>query len=378
MSSFFGFGVYGLNLALSWAADPMVELICTRPFNPRDIVLDPLGHERLAPVLTATAAFQERLKASAGSRLSLDLPMLAGVDGNFVMDKAVHDVALTGAPMIAVTFFDADSLTSEAVDRAANFDLIVAGSTWNAETLRAHGLARVATVLQGIDPELFHPAPQPPASDGRFRVFSGGKLERRKGQDIVLAAFRRFAARHEEAVLEVAWRSPWPQGARSLDASALAAPVPFTAQGQVDIAGWADANGLAPYQVIDLGFVPNALLPGRLRQMDVAVFPNRCEGGTNLVAMECMACGVPTILSANTGHMDLIDGDNCYPLQRQLLDEATGWGESDVDEVVEALEQVYADREKAARRGAMGARTLAGMTWTRTAASMKDHMLAQP
>ena len=43
-----------------------------------------------------------------------------------------------------------------------------------------------------------------------------------------------------------------------------------------------------------------------LKQADLAVFPNRCEGGTNLVAMEAIACGVPTVLSANSGHLDLL------------------------------------------------------------------------
>ena len=28
LSSFFGWGVYGLNLALNWAADPDIELLC--------------------------------------------------------------------------------------------------------------------------------------------------------------------------------------------------------------------------------------------------------------------------------------------------------------------------------------------------------------
>jgi glycosyltransferase involved in cell wall biosynthesis len=48
-------------------------------------------------------------------------------------------------------------------------------------------------------------------------------------------------------------------------------------------------------------------MPSVLQEMNVAVFPNRAEGGTNLVAMECMACGLPVILSGNTGHLDLIE-----------------------------------------------------------------------
>src|SRR6185312_7856169 len=151
----------------------------------------------------------------------------------------------------------------------------------------------------------------------RFLVFSGGKLERRKGQDIVLAAFRVFAERHPEAMLVTAWRNAWPTPKSNIDESGLTAPLPFDAEGQADIAGWAAANGLGPGNFSDLGFVPNAQLPTILREMDAAVFANRAEGGTNLVAMECMACGVPTILSRNTGHLDLIEDDNCFPLTQQ-------------------------------------------------------------
>src|SRR3546814_10727981 len=81
-----------------------------------------------------------------------------------------------------------------------------------------------------------------------------------------------------------------------------------------------------------------------MREADVALFPNRAEGVTNLVAMEAMACGVPTILSANTGHLDIVAEGACIPLRRQrpvVVDDrylgTGGWGESDVEEMVEAL-----------------------------------------
>jgi hypothetical protein len=38
-------------------------------------------------------------------------------------------------------------------------------------------------------------------------VFSGGKLEHRKGQDLVIRAFVRFVQRHPDAVLVTAWGS---------------------------------------------------------------------------------------------------------------------------------------------------------------------------
>jgi hypothetical protein len=88
-------------------------------------------------------------------------------------------------------------------------------------------------------------------------------------------------------------------------------------------------------------------------------------------------------LSANTGHLDLIEGENCYPLTRQAalegreagVGDLAGWGESDVDEIVAALEAAYADREDARRRGLRGAETLSRLTWAETARRLKAAIL---
>jgi glycosyltransferase involved in cell wall biosynthesis len=241
----------------------------------------------------------------------------------------------------------------------------------------------VHTILQGVDPTQFHRAPKLGALRDRFLIFSGGKAELRKGQDIVLTAFKIFAKRHPDATLVTAWHSPWPHLARSLDQTGIAAPVAFGKDGKLDVAAWAAANEIAADQVIDLGDVPNLSMPTILREMDAAVFANRAEGGTNLVAMECMACGIPVILSRNTGHLDLIEEDNCYQLADQRavenrwnsIGDVQCWGESQVDEVVERLEQAYADRAEAARRGRRGAAMMKRLTWAETARQMKNVVL---
>src|SRR5262249_55865660 len=180
------------------------------------------------------------------------------------------------------------------------------------EVLAQLSIDHVQTLLQGVDTTHFHPGPRAGLFGDRFVVFSGGKLERRKGQDLVVQAFCAFAQRRPDALLVTAWSSPWPQFARSLDQNPSLSPIPFRPDGQVDVIAWAQANGIPERQMLDLGRVPNADMPRILREIDVALFPNRAEGATNFVAMECMACGVPTILSANTGHLDLIRDGNCY------------------------------------------------------------------
>jgi glycosyltransferase involved in cell wall biosynthesis len=121
----------------------------------------------------------------------------------------------TGSPA-RVIFFE-DSFLADAAAVAAEYDLLIAGSSWGEAVLRARGVRNVATVFQGVDPSLFHPAPRAGTLDGRFAVFSGGKLERRKGQDLVVLAFRAFAERHKNAVLVTSWHSPWPIAALTVN-----------------------------------------------------------------------------------------------------------------------------------------------------------------
>src|SRR5581483_11248947 len=114
------------------------------------------------------------------------------------------------------------------------------------------------TVLQGVDMTHFHPGPRAGLFGDRFVVFSGGKLEGRKAQDLVARAFRVFAQRHSDALLITAWSSPWPQHARTVEQHPGVSPILFRPDGQVDVMAWLEANGIPKRQVLDLGRVPNA------------------------------------------------------------------------------------------------------------------------
>ncbi|NES71997.1 MAG: glycosyltransferase family 4 protein, partial [Okeania sp. SIO2D1] len=139
---------------------------------------------------------------------------------------------------------------------------------------------------------------------------------------------------------------------------------------RLQITEWLLENDIPSNAVIDVGPIPNYMVGQILREADVAVFTNRCEGGTNLVAMESLACGIPTIISANTGHLDIINNSHCYPLHNQNSVKPTpqfpgidGWGESDVEEVVEMLEKVYFDREDAQLRSKTAVNFMQDLTW---------------
>ncbi|ABC23720.1 glycosyltransferase family 4 protein [Rhodospirillum rubrum] len=375
-----GWGTYGLNLCLALARQGHRPVPLSLA---QDLCLDGLTARTLAVALRDHAMAEKLLSLHGG----LDLPhmVLHGLGDHLSFSSFADRVH--GSPEVGVAFFESALIPSDNLARARDTALIVSGSSWNQMVLEAHGLTNARFCPQGIDPSLFHPAPRAGLlAPGAFVVFSGGKLEYRKGQDIVLAAFARFHARHPEALLVTAWHNLWPESLETLRESALVSSLPeIDGQGRLKIKAWAAAHGLPAEAVIDLGPLTNAQAPRLMREADLAVFANRCEGGTNLVAMEAMACGVPVALSANTGHLDLIAGSRqlgepvCWEMRGQsAIAELsgdlgrTGWGETSVEEVTETMEAAYRDRDENRRRGSAGARFMAGWSWDTQVARLVD------
>lgn len=234
-------------------------------------------------------------------------------------------------------------------------DRIVVLSLWNQHILREVGIPSVYAPM-GVDTEMFHPR-NAVRSDEFFTVFSGGKLEFRKGQDIVVAAFKVFHERHANTRLTTMWHNPWPDIARDLVKSPHTLAWRAGESPADNIHQWVTDNGVSAEAFADLGPMSRGELANFLPACDVALFCNRAEGGTNMVAMEALASGVPCILSDSTGHKDLISSPiPCYALERST--ETPGhkyWADSDLEEVIEALEHVYQNRGEARKTGTLAA-----------------------
>ncbi|MCM8738646.1 glycosyltransferase family 4 protein [Azospirillum sp. A1-3] len=369
ISSYSGWGLLGFHVARRMLAAGDLEPMPFYGLGSLDRkTTDPILLKRLEAnanaIITAMATRPNPTSPVRGT-----FPMLHGLGNGLIQPAGAF--TLSGDPDVAIVFLEDSKLDREAVERGRRFATIAAGASWTAEVLRNAGLTQVTVCPQGIDPTIFHAGPPRAHARDRFIIYSGGKLEFRKGQDITVAAFRRFHQRHPDALLVAGWFSPWPALARTMARSPHLEHAPrLDDKGQVDVAGWLRDSGLPEGSFQIAPPMPNAAMGQLLRHADVALFPNRCEGGTNLVAMEAMACGVPTILSDNTGHQDLIADLSCYPLHRQGRVEegpdglgTDGWGESDPDEIVEALERIYTDRTAAATVGAKAARRMLE-TWT--------------
>lgn len=274
---------------------------------------------------------------------------------------------------IGYTFFEFP-LEPKAAENAKQYDLIFCGSTWCQERLKERGIDS-KVLIQGVDHSIFHPGEGRPA-DGETWIFSGGKFEYRKGQDLVLAAFKEVLKTHPKTRLITAWQNPFPA---TMDSMAQSSHIKLPIGASTD--PWArylgllcEVNDIPKDRVMTLpGLIPNAKMADIYRQCDFGVFPNRCEGGTNLVMMEFMACGRAVVATGGTGHADVL----CQgmTLIHPRFD-AQRWNEPRVEDVVEALSEALKMNRLGIldKMGKYPANAMRQWTWERAARTIVENL----
>ncbi|MDD2468181.1 MAG: glycosyltransferase family 4 protein [Desulfobulbus sp.] len=281
-----------------------------------------------------------------------------------------------GAKNFGYTFFE-NELTTLSIENSHSYDCVLAGSTWCRDKLKQLGIENSDLLIQGVDPGRF--SPLPPKKEGNmFIIFSGGKFELRKGQDLVLSAFKILQKKYQDMILINCWYNSWPQSIALFQHSRH---LQFEAKGE----SWKEfmnniyrKNDLDPERIITLDLVNNQALRELYAKTDIAVFPNRCEGGTNLVLMEYMACARPVIASYTSGHRDVVTRKNALlldDLQPYRLYDTAGnlwadWEEPSVDQLVALIEYAYHHRRETRCLGEQAGQDMQRLTWTHTARSL--------
>ena len=95
------------------------------------------------------------------------------------------------------------------------------------------------------------------------------------------------------------------------------------------------------------------------------------------MAMETLACGITTILSSNTGHIDLLENNIQHAIGVKKLtrkvdpsltkayggDELNKWGETDPDELVYIWSQISKSKDQWRENGIEGAKYMENWSW---------------
>lgn len=362
------YGLYAVQIMLQYLRRGDGQIILTQ--KPAAVMMPALDQLKLLPFLNMGEKIAMALDAAQRVE-TFDGPALHACGNDFAGFK--NQNLVRGTRNVACAAFEHLAWTERGRENAKHHDAFIASSRWNEGYLKSLGLAPVHLCHQGIDTRFFHPWPLPGGRlwRDRFLIFSGGKFEFRKGQDIMTAAFKRFRVNHPEALLVAAWQSSTAPGIAGFpQAGHCYVPPELSERGDLKITEWLTLQGLPEGSYLALPFTHNIFFPQILRECNAAIFPSRAEGATNLVAMEAMACGVPTYVSANTGHKDLINEHGVGALHRQPpvkgapgLSSVEEWGETDPDEIVEVLERIYTETSAAKEQAARVAHNIKAWDW---------------
>ncbi len=266
-----------------------------------------------------------------------------------------------------------------AMDNLSRYDLLLTGSTWNQERIENATGRDVKVIHEGIDPALFCPGRKSGWSK-TFNIFSSGKIEFRKAQDVVLMAFKRFSERHADARLITLWNSPFSDlgnGYKGITEK----PIWQGEGGFLNVRRWAHENGIDETKVVELNVIPNPVLPQILREMDVMLAPSRVESCTSLPVKEAMACGVPVIYGRHSGMCDLPEVGIALKAHKPIRASTEyffpladwEWYEPNLEEIDEKLEWVYQNRQLSQLNAKQDSLTLQQTrTWAHHVNFLKD------
>ena len=294
-----GWGNYAKQLCIA-----LISKEWAFPITPYEAsIFDPCSYEWNLMLAAINQKSKDLIKVSKGQPENQFDYGFYGFGNSNTYDENEFSL-LKGEKKIAIIFFEHSSLKESYINFLKQFDLVVTGSTWNRSVLAKQGVTNVVKIIQGVDITYFNQIYPQNLLGSRFIIYSGGKLELRKGQDILLKAFKEFLVVCPNSLLICTWSND-SNSFRDIERSPYTKGVPKSGSPE-DIFDWITEQGISGDNILVPGTLNTIQISNLMKSADISIFPNRCEGGTNLVAMESLCCGIPTALSSNSGHLDLL------------------------------------------------------------------------
>lgn len=203
--------------------------------------------------------------------------------------------ALGKGAKFSLSFFEIDSLDKHRVKNLKSMDMNIQPSEWGKLVLKNHKIDNVTTIPCGFSPEIFKPKKIEKKSP-TYRFFNIGKMEYRKGHDIICKAFNNIFLQNDDVELHMFWDNM------------------FLNQQEKDV--WvsqyknsklADKIFFHSYKKTDQEFADF------ISSMDCGIFPTRAEG-FGLPILQSIACGKPVITTNYSGQTEYCNADNSFLL----------------------------------------------------------------
>ena len=283
-----------------------------------------------------------------------------------------------GGPHITLSFYEMDRLDDRRINHLTSSDHIISPSSWWTDILQNELFCSdfkdvdkvltddfITTIPMGVDSTIFN-SNNTSRPDGPTTFLNIGKIEVRKGHDILAKAFKE-AFPDENVILAMMWSNP------------------FLSQDEVK--EWTDLyiNTIGADRVRFIPYVKTDYeLAKIINSVDCCVFPTRAEG-FGMPILQSLACGKPVISTDYSAHADFVNEDNSMLIHIDEMETAYdgkwffGQGEwaklgtKQIDELVEYLSLVHAGK----RRNDIvpdisgPVKTAQNFSWERTAKSIE-------
>ncbi|HHY32194.1 MAG TPA: glycosyltransferase [Firmicutes bacterium] len=310
-----------------------------------------------------------------------------------ILEKMVRNVRITRAPAlfvflggfferepgcysIGLTMLETDRIPQDWVARCNLMDEVWVPSTFNRETFISSGVeeAKVRVMPLGVDKNRFHPGVSPMPIPGRrgFAFLSVFEWIPRKGYDILLRAYLEEFRPDEDVCLIL----------RVHDNSAYD-PAGSRIKSEIFAFQRAAGKEAGPPILVIPSVMSASDIPRLYAAADCFVLPTRGEGW-NMTAIEAMACGLPTICTGWSSHLDFMTRETSLLVDVECLEPVPAfgipndkvyagsrWARPSVAHLRALMRWVYENRSKAKEIGMRGCRdVLQRFTWEKAATRM--------
>ncbi len=270
----------------------------------------------------------------------------------------------TKGPKYGWPIFELDRFTPREVEEINSQDYLIVSSEWGKGIMEAHTRRPVKVVPLGVDTDIFSPAKA--SQDEVYTFINIGKIEFRKGHDILVEAFNLAFNDSDKVRLRLMWSNPF----------------------------------LQPYEVKEWeNFYKNSFLgdkiefiPWRATQAEVAqeisnadcgLFPSRAEGW-NLGLLECMAMNKPVITTNYSAHTEYCNSANSFLIEpKSGLEPADdgkwfhghgNWMKMDSPEIRQLADYMRFVYDNNIRENPEGVKTAQAFSWANSATKLWEAM----
>jgi len=267
---------------------------------------------------------------------------------------------------VGFPIFELDTFTEQEKHQILSTDKLFVCSKWAKQIVEKETKHQnVCVVPLGVDSSVFFPSTSE-KKDNTYRFFNCGKIEIRKGHDILLDIFNKTFTKDDDVELNVMFYNPF-----------------MTQEENQQWINYYENSPLRNKVKIIPPVKTNREVASIMREMDCGIFPSHTEGW-GLENLEMLACGKPIITTNYSAHTEYCNKDNAYLIEIDEVEPAYdgkwffkqgNWakiGQKQIDQCAVWMKHCYDNK---ITNNPNGISTAQKYSWENTAQTIVKHLI---